>query len=68
MWEQGRARALLEHALVFETLAQSELASVRMWVKAKARELAGAVEDAQVLDVARTLAREAAGALRYVER
>ena len=67
-WEQSRGTTVLELAMLFETLAESPLAGVRMWVKTKVREVLGVDEEASVLEVARALGREAPSALRYVER
>ncbi|HJL28369.1 MAG TPA: BREX-2 system phosphatase PglZ [Polyangiaceae bacterium LLY-WYZ-15_(1-7)] len=67
-WEESRGATVLELAILFETLAESPLAAVRMWVKTRVREVLGVEDEAKVLEVARSLGREAPSALRYVER
>ncbi|MBO6936778.1 MAG: BREX-2 system phosphatase PglZ [Deltaproteobacteria bacterium] len=67
-WEESRGATVLELAMLFEALAESPLAAVRMWIKTRVRELLGVESEAEVLEVARSLGREAPSALRYVER
>lgn len=67
-WEEGRGRRAVELALVFEPLAKSPLGGVRMWVKTKVREQLKVDKDADLHPVAEALGREAAGALRILDR
>ena len=67
-WEEGRGERVLELALVLEVLAASPWAAVRVWVRDRVRRLVGAADDAALVEIARALGREAATALRHVEK
>lgn len=67
-WEEGSGRKAMELGLVFEPLVKSELGAVRMWVRTKARELLKITNEAEVMPVAETLAREVGSAIRILER
>jgi hypothetical protein len=67
-WEQGRGEDTLQLALLFEVLAASPLAEVRLWVKGRVRDDLGWEEEASLLPVATALGDAAAGALRSLER
>lgn len=67
-WLEARGSVVLEHALVFESLADHPHAAAPVWIRARVRHHLGVPRDAEALEVARALGREAAGALRYVER
>jgi hypothetical protein len=67
-WEQGRGRTLLELAVLFEALADSTDAAVRMWTKTRLRTDLGVTDEAVLADVPRALGRAAGTALRYLER
>lgn len=66
-WLEARGEQVLQLALLFEVLAESPHAEARVWVRERTREALD-VRDADPLEVARALGREAAGALRHVER
>ena len=66
-WLAARGAVALELALLFETLADSPFAEARVWVREAIRQALD-VRDADAFEIARALGREAAGALRYVER
>jgi hypothetical protein len=70
MWEQGQGRRVMQLALVCEPLARSPLADVRMWLR---REVADALKmkrdaNADINAAIDSLAREAPGAMRVLER
>lgn len=67
-WEESRGGTVMELALLFETLAESPLADIRMWVKNAVRDVLGVEDEGALIEVARALGREASGALRFVER
>jgi hypothetical protein len=66
-WETGKGASTLAFALLFETLAPSEDAGVRMWVKLAPQSTLGVTNDATMIAVAKALGASADGALRQVE-
>lgn len=66
-WENGRGATTLAYALLFETLAPSEHAGVKMWVHLAPRAALGVTSDAVMTAVAGALGASADGALRQVE-
>lgn len=67
-WEQGRGRQLLEYAVLFEALAGSADAAVRMWMKQRLRTEFGLTDETALTEVPASLGRSAGAALRYIER
>jgi hypothetical protein len=67
-WENARGSAVLAYALLFETLASSEHAGVKMWVNLAPRAALGVANEAAMTAVARALGASADGALRQVEK
>lgn len=67
-WERGQGRAVLEYALLFETLAASEHSGVKMWVSVAPKTALGVEREAEMPVIARALGASADGALRHVER
>jgi len=67
-WEEGRGRRAMELALLFEPLAKSPHAGVRMWVKTQARDLLRNGKDAEIVAVTEALGREVGSAYRLLER
>lgn len=67
-WESGRGSTALAYALLFETLASSEHAGVKMWVNLAPRAALGVANEAAMATVARALGASADGALRQVEQ
>jgi hypothetical protein len=67
-WEQGEGRRALQYALLCEPLARNPLGHVRMWLKTKLRQALKLENEGDVLPVANALAREAASAMRILER
>ncbi|MEP7124755.1 MAG: BREX-2 system phosphatase PglZ [Byssovorax sp.] len=65
-WESGRGRATLAYASLFEALAVSDHAGVRMWVNLAPRAALGVANDATMTAVASALGTSADGALRHV--
>ena len=57
-WEEGRGELVLAHAVLLETLMESERPEVRWWVRSRMREALGAAE-AEAEEVARDLGRQA---------
>jgi hypothetical protein len=67
-WEDGHGRALLEYAVLFETLAESKDSGVRMWIKQKLKAELGVHDDGSTGEIALALGRSVVAALRYIER
>lgn len=67
-WEQGRGKAVLEYAVLFEALMPLDDAAIRMWVKQRLRADLNVTDEAVAFQVAASVAPSAAAALRYVER
>lgn len=67
-WERGQGRVVLSYALLFETLAASEHAGVRMWVHLAPRSALGVKDEAKMAAVAKGLGASADGALRQVRQ
>ncbi|WP_437602988.1 BREX-2 system phosphatase PglZ [Sorangium sp. So ce590] len=67
-WERGRGTTPLAYALLFETLASSEHAGVKMWVSLAPRSALDVANDGAMTAVAGALGASADGALRQVEQ
>ncbi len=67
-WEEQRGRAILEYALLFEALADSQHAGIRMWTKQRARSDLRVAREADIPQIVTVLGQTAAPALRFVER
>jgi hypothetical protein len=67
-WEQGRGSMLLHYAVLFEALAESTDAAVRMWVKQRLRTGFDLTDEVALTQVPVALGRSAGPALRYIER
>lgn len=66
-WEKGEGRAIVEYAVLFEALAGQDGDAVEMWIGERMRQDFGlALSDAR--EVATSLGREAAAALRWIGR
>jgi hypothetical protein len=67
-WREGRGALLIELAILFEVLADSHDAAVRMWMKQRLRNDFGITDETKIAQLPADLGRVAAAALRYVER
>ncbi len=65
-WEGARGGIVLSYALLFETLASSEHAGVKMWVNLAPRAALGVADEATMAAVAKALGASGDGALRQV--
>jgi hypothetical protein len=67
-WEQGRGKALLEVALLCETLAPNEDGLVRVWLTEQLNAVLGDAATTQGPELAKTLGETAPLAFRVLER
>lgn len=67
-WEAGRGRVVLSYALLFQTLASSAHAGVRMSIKIAPRAAMGVAQEADMPALAVALGAAADGAIRRIER
>ena len=67
-WEAGRGRVVLSYALLFQTLASSAHAGVKMWIKIAPRAAMGVAQEADMPVLAVALGAAADGAIRRIER
>ncbi len=67
-WEEQRGRAIIEYALLFEALTDTEHAGIRMWTKQRVRADLRVTRDADIPQIVAVLGQTAAAALRFVER
>lgn len=66
-WEAGRGRAVMQYAILLQTLARSEHAGVRMWVKIAPRATLE-VPEAEMPAIASALGAAADSAIRRLEQ
>ncbi|NUP07976.1 MAG: BREX-2 system phosphatase PglZ [Polyangiaceae bacterium] len=66
-WESGKGRTVLAYALLFQTLAPSEHAGVKMWIKLAPRAALGVTQEAEMPVIATALGGSADAAFRHIE-
>lgn len=67
-WEQGRGRALLEFAALFEALARTEDDAVRMWIKMNVKQALGVDLGADLRHYVSELGAAVVPALQWLEK